>query len=77
MDVILSGKAKVEEIRINLVRCKGCGICVEFCPASTLELKEGKASVVDLERCNACGLCDLRCPDFAIVVVPFDKVLAA
>lgn len=46
--------------------CKGCGICVEFCPKSVLELKDGKVNIKDLDACIKCGQCELRCPDFAI-----------
>lgn len=67
----MSGKAS--EIQISSVRCKGCGICVEFCPAGVLAMKDGKSSVVALDNCTACNLCDLRCPDFAIKVVPINK----
>ena len=46
--------------------CKGCGICVEFCPKNVLEMKDGKVYIKDLESCIQCGQCELRCPDFAI-----------
>ena len=46
--------------------CKGCGICVEFCPANVLELKDGKVNIKNLDACIQCGQCELRCPDFAI-----------
>jgi len=46
--------------------CKGCGICVEFCPKNVLELKDGKINIKDLDSCIQCGQCELRCPDFAI-----------
>ncbi|MEY8000143.1 indolepyruvate ferredoxin oxidoreductase subunit alpha [Clostridium sp. Mt-5] len=46
--------------------CKGCGICVEFCPKNVLALKNGKVSIVDEDKCIKCGLCELRCPDYAI-----------
>jgi 2-oxoglutarate ferredoxin oxidoreductase subunit delta len=51
--------------------CKGCAICVSFCPAKVLALNEaGKSSVVALEECINCGFCELHCPDFAIMVRP-------
>ncbi|WP_207707363.1 4Fe-4S dicluster domain-containing protein [Crassaminicella thermophila] len=46
--------------------CKGCGICVEFCPKKVLALKNEKVEIVDIENCTKCGLCEVRCPDFAI-----------
>ena len=51
--------------------CKGCGICVAFCPAKVLELDAaGKARVAKPEECINCGFCERHCPDFAISVVP-------
>lgn len=50
--------------------CKGCGICVEFCPKHVLSLDAlGKIEVIDEESCVSCGQCELRCPDYAIWVV--------
>ncbi len=46
--------------------CKGCGICVAFCPKAVLELEQGKVNIVNLDACIKCGQCELRCPDFAI-----------
>lgn len=46
--------------------CKGCGICVAFCPKNVLEMDGGKVKAVNRDACNNCGLCELRCPDYAI-----------
>jgi 2-oxoglutarate ferredoxin oxidoreductase subunit delta len=57
------------EITIKSVRCKGCGICVAFCPKKVLGINLlGKVQVVDGEACIVCGQCELRCPDYAIFV---------
>ncbi|WP_278246899.1 indolepyruvate ferredoxin oxidoreductase subunit alpha [Alkaliphilus transvaalensis] len=46
--------------------CKGCGICVAFCPKSVLEMNNDKVAINDIDKCIKCGLCELRCPDYAI-----------
>jgi len=63
------------EVRLIPSSCKGCGICVHFCPAGVLEMsgqftpkgyhppkkKQGAT-------CTGCRTCELMCPDFAIFV---------
>jgi len=67
-------KAKLKEHRINREWCKGCGICVAFCPKQVLELDDkDKAVAVRLEDCIACRFCELRCPDLAIEVETEDR----
>jgi uncharacterized Fe-S center protein len=46
-------------------RCTGCGICVERCPRSAIEMEGGKG-VVDRELCDSCGECSLHCYSDAI-----------
>lgn len=46
--------------------CKGCGICVAFCPKNALELKKEKVSLKSENDCILCGQCEMRCPDYAI-----------
>ncbi len=53
-------------LKLNVEWCKGCGICVEFCPKNVLELEHGKISIKNIEACIKCGQCELRCPDYAI-----------
>ena len=56
-------------LKINPSWCKGCGICVAFCPKDALEMADGKARLKDINECNLCTLCELRCPDYAIYIV--------
>ncbi len=56
------------QIDIRTAWCKGCAICVEFCPKNVLAMQGGKVYVRDIESCIVCGLCEIRCPDFCIVV---------
>ncbi len=55
--------------------CKGCGLCIEKCPAKTLVWSEnlgvyGTPAVEprNKEECTACGMCATVCPDCAIVI---------
>lgn len=60
---------KLKEHLIDRNWCKGCGICVHFCPKNVLELDDqDKVVAARPEDCIACKLCELRCPDLAIEV---------
>ncbi len=52
--------------------CKGCGICVAFCPKSVLALHNEKVIPVNSSECIQCGQCELRCPDYAIYLEEVD-----
>ncbi len=56
-------------IQINDAWCKGCTICVEFCPEDVLVMNRlEKVEVKALESCTKCMRCEQLCPDFAIIV---------
>jgi 2-oxoglutarate ferredoxin oxidoreductase subunit delta len=49
--------------------CKGCGICVAFCPQKVLDLDEEEKIMVTRESdCTSCGRCEVLCPDFALSI---------
>ncbi len=63
-------------------RCKGCGLCIEFCPANIVVMSEQinragyKPALVpqdDVESCISCGRCATMCPDNVIEVYRPDK----
>ncbi len=63
-------KQKVKGHSINQSWCKGCGICVHFCPKQVLALNEyGLPEVQAAEQCIGCRLCEYRCPDLCIEVL--------
>ena len=62
------------KLEVNKKWCKGCGICVAFCPKNVLAIgPDEKVFEEKPEACIQCGLCEQRCPDFAIRVVKEEK----
>lgn len=60
----------VPEIQVNRVWCKGCGICIQVCPADVYQADStGKPVLAQPEQCIWCERCELYCPDFAIRLV--------
>ena len=49
--------------------CKGCGICIAFCPAGVFEKSgNGLPFIKDPDACTGCRFCEFHCPDFAISI---------
>ena len=46
-------------------KCKGCGICAQFCPEGVIEVKNKKATI-DYDYCKGCMICAKMCPFSAI-----------
>ena len=66
---------KIAIITLHIEHCKGCGLCVNFCPQNILFLSSkinnlGYQYVVveKEEKCTGCGMCFTMCPDVAIQV---------
>jgi ferredoxin len=51
--------------KVNNEECTGCGICVDECPVTAIELINEKAHV-DEKECTDCGTCVDSCPSSAI-----------
>lgn len=63
---------------LNKAWCKGCGVCVAFCPKKALSLDEiAEKAVWHEELCIYCGICEHYCPDLAITVEKEKKEASA
>ncbi len=57
-------------------KCKGCGLCIKYCPKKILGLSETEVNKLgyhpvtlkDPDGCIACATCALMCPDGVISV---------
>ncbi len=56
--------------------CKGCGVCVQYCPQGVLRMSDRRnekgynvAEAALPDECKACKLCEINCPDLALYVV--------
>jgi 2-oxoglutarate ferredoxin oxidoreductase subunit delta len=72
-------KNKLMLVEINEDLCKGCDICIEFCPANVFENSDKLNRkgyylpiIVDMNACNGCRICDIMCPELAIVITEID-----
>ena len=53
---------------VNEKICTGCGVCVLYCPDSSLKISD-KLAIVDYGFCKGCGICAEECSRDAIVMV--------
>jgi 2-oxoglutarate ferredoxin oxidoreductase subunit delta len=60
-------------ITIKEDRCKGCNLCVVYCPENILYLDHTinvkgyhPVAVTDMELCTGCGVCVMVCPDLVL-----------
>lgn len=65
------------KVKVNKNRCKGCYLCIAYCPKGMLE-KDSQLNVLGIQavvfkngkedQCSGCGFCALICPECAIEV---------
>ena len=62
-------------ILISAEFCKGCELCMTFCPQRVLRLSAKinaagypVATLIDNGKCTGCAICALVCPEVAIEV---------
>lgn len=62
-------------IHIEQELCKGCSLCMEFCPKGAISLSKKLnlkgyflAEFDDKKGCTGCATCALMCPEIAIEV---------
>lgn len=62
-------------VHIDEKVCKGCALCIFYCPKGVLKLADKMnqkgyniAEVVHPEACIGCKMCEVGCPDLAIYV---------
>ena len=56
--------------------CKGCGLCVYYCPNDVLRMTQQRnkkgynvVEVANPQECIGCKMCEINCPDFVIHVI--------
>ena len=62
-------------LNINIDRCKGCGLCILYCPNSSIAMSDkiNKGGIKPAKfkkgsKCTGCTFCAIICPDCAIEV---------
>jgi len=62
-------------ITIEPEECKGCRLCVEFCPKKCIAIGSSINKIgyqyaeFKSEKCTACGICYYVCPELGTITV--------
>lgn len=63
-----------EKVYTDTDRCKGCGLCINFCPKQAItqsahaNAKGYNYVEIDDEKCIRCGACYRVCPDYVFEI---------
>lgn len=68
------------KILFNKEKCKGCEICISFCPKKIIQLTSEvnskgfhPADVAEQEECIGCLSCATMCPDCCISIYELEE----
>ncbi|MGN1002199.1 MAG: 4Fe-4S binding protein [Oscillospiraceae bacterium] len=69
------------KVTFNRDKCKGCEICVSFCPKKILAMDPAEvnakgyhpATILDQGACIGCQSCALMCPDCCIRIYELEE----
>lgn len=53
--------------KVNVEHCRGCSLCLDYCPANAISLSKKKATI-EGHQCIGCGECTIICPQGAIEI---------
>jgi len=54
--------------KVDMVKCEGCGSCIDVCPADVFEMQGDKAAAANPDNCLDCGACTEECPTQAVIM---------
>lgn len=69
----------MNRIIIESEQCKGCRLCVEFCPKKCIAIGASintmgyQYAEFNSDACTACGICYHMCPEFGAITVIEEK----
>ncbi len=60
--------AKRKIIKIDEIKCNGCGLCIPNCPEGAIQMIDNKARLISDLFCDGLGACIGHCPEGAIKI---------
>jgi len=60
--------AKRKIIKIDELKCNGCGLCIPNCPEGAIQIIDNKARLISDLFCDGLGACIGHCPQGAITI---------
>ena len=66
-----TGTWRTFDPKVDEEKCKGCGVCIDFCPEHIIKIveKNGKKKAeIDRDFCKGCMICASVCPLKAITI---------